>query len=346
MLSRVRLAGAIFLRGEYSAPWAYESPPIEQLSRVLASNADWLVLFHLIAEGQCFIRLKQGDTVTLSAGDVVVMPFGDQHVAGSGEAVKTVPLATLISPPPWDEFPVVRLGGEGLRTTIVCGYLECDDPMFSLVVRSLPPIFSVRPPAGPAANWISAGIQYALHAAESSGLHLPATGLRLPEMLFQEVLRFYVASQPEGVQGWLGALHDPLVQRAIFELHSDPAHHWSSTELAHRLAYSRSALNDRFVRLLGCAPMTYLGLLRLHLASSLLRDTSDPVAAIALQVGYESEEAFNRAFKRAQGIPPGQWRKRAQQEAPPEEPWQLVGRGRARNHESLFGVMDSRQSHG
>jgi AraC-like DNA-binding protein len=311
VLSMLRLAGAIFLRAEFTSPWAYESPPPDDLASVLETSAERLILFHIIAEGQCWIRTTRGNLLDLCAGDVVVLPYADQHIVGSPERVPPSPIGELIPPPPWDQFPVVRYGGGGERTTIVCGYLHCDDPIFNPLLRTLPPLFSVQPPDGPAAAWISSSLQYALDAAEGRRTVSPSVALRLPEIVFGEVLRLYVESPTSVPSAWLAAVRDPVVGPALVEIHANPERRWTIDDLAKRVAYSRSTLDERFRRLLGRAPMQYLGEWRLQVAANLLQETKLSVAEVAHRVGYESEEAFNRAFKRTMGSPPAQWRQRA-----------------------------------
>jgi AraC-like DNA-binding protein len=309
VLATIRLAGAIFLRAEYTAPWAYESPPPDVLTRILEPDAKRLILFHIIAEGRCWIGLQGGEQLVANEGEVIVIPYGEQHVMGSAAEVPPVPIASLLSAPPWEQFPVIRYGGGGGKTSVVCGYLRCDDLIFDPVVRALPPLFSVRPPTGPAATWVAASIQYALDVSRG---HRPRSGdlaVRLPELLFLEVLRLYAEGASPHLAGWLGALHDPVVGRALVALHAEPAREWTTDELAWQAACSRSTLNERFGRLLGRAPMQYLSEWRLQLAAGLLRDTALGVSEVAHRVGYESEEAFNRAFKRAMGTPPAQWRR-------------------------------------
>jgi AraC-like DNA-binding protein len=282
------------------------------LIRILQPGAKRLILFHIIAEGRCRIRLARGEYLEASEGEVVVLPYGEQHVMGSAEQVPPVPIGSLLPAPPWEQFPVIRYGGGGVKTSVVCGYLHCDDPIFDPVVRALPPLFSVRPPAGPAATWVAASIQYAL---DVSGEHQPRSSdlaVRLPELLFLEVLRLYAENAPPHLAGWLAALHDPVVGRALVALHAEPARAWTAENLAWCAACSRSTLNERFGRLLGRAPMQYLSEWRLQLAAGLLRDTPIGVAEVAHRVGYDSEAAFNRAFKRAMGTPPAQWRRTAQ----------------------------------
>lgn len=307
VLARVRLAGAIFLRAEFSAPWAYESPPSEQLVGLLPPVTR-LILFHIIASGRCWMRAGSGETVEVGEGDVVVLPYADQHIAGSPAQTDPVPIGQILPAPPWQRFPAIAYGGGGEQTTLICGYLDCADPIFDPVLRALPSLFTVRPPAGPAAAWVAASIQYALEAAEGRRGITSGAMVRLPELLFSEVLRLYVESGPPLQTGWLAALQDPVVGPALVDLHSEPGRRWTVDELARRSASSRSTLNERFSRVLGRAPMQYLGEWRLHIASRMLRDTTLSASMVAHRVGYESEEAFNRAFKRAMGSPPAQWR--------------------------------------
>jgi AraC-like DNA-binding protein len=190
---------------------------------------------------------------------------------------------------------------------VVCGYLNCDTLIFAPVVNALPPVFTVRPPSGAAANWVNASIEYALDASDVASGNA-SLARRLPELLFLEVLRLYLQSGPPQLSGWLAALHDPIAGHALTELHSEPARAWTLDELARRSACSRSTLNERFSRFVGRAPMQYLTEWRLQLSADLLQGTTLGVAAVAHRMGYESEAAFNRAFKRAIGQPPAQWR--------------------------------------
>ena len=312
VLAKVHLSGAIFLRAEYTEPWAYESNSRDNMIQLLRLRQQRLILFHIISEGECWLRLSSGEYLLASEGEIVILPYGHQHVMGGVDgSERPVPIAAIMPPPPWGPVAMIRHGGGGTRTSVVCGYLQCDDPIFDPLISTLPPLFSVRPPAGPAAAWVTASIQYALDASNG---HRPApqsVTLRLPELLFSEVLRLYIENAPELRTGWLAALRDPVVGPALIELHADPAYKWTVDELARRVASSRSTLNERFGRLLGRAPMQYLSDWRLQVAADLLRKTTSSVLSVALCVGYESEEAFNRAFKRALGSPPAQWRQRA-----------------------------------
>ena len=177
--------------------------------------------------------------------------------------------------------------------------------LFDPVLRALPSMFVVRP-TGPAAAWVTASVEYAMQATQFS-----PTGVnqRLPELLFTEVLRIYLSesANPE-LTGWLAALRDPVVGPALSVLHTRPAHEWTVAELAHTVATSKTVLIDRFNLLLGRPPIRYLTEWRLNLASGLLRTTQSGITEIATRVGYTSEEAFSRAFKRSLGKSPAHWR--------------------------------------
>ena len=232
VLDLVRLTGAIFFRADFRSPWGYTSPPTRELSGALPPGKGSLVMFHIIAEGHCWIAMSDGVRRDLSPGDVVVMPYGDAHSFGSVEPAEPVSITTLIPPRPWTEFPRIDYGGTGETTMVVCGYLHGDALLFDPVLRALPSLFVVKPPPGPAAEWVAASIEFAIAAskAEHGGR---GSGHRLPELLFTEVLRLYLNEQADAeLTGWLAALRDPVVGQAMSLLHERPAHDWTVPELA------------------------------------------------------------------------------------------------------------------
>jgi AraC-like DNA-binding protein len=301
-LERLRLDGAIFLQAEYTEAWAYDSPPSSLLAELLQLGVDRLVLFHIVAAGECWISLPDGERLWARQGDVIVLPYGDPHAMGGIEDVERVPVTSLLPMPPWDELPRIHHGRGGSRTDVVCGYLRADDPLFDPSLRAFPPVFVVRPPPGPAASWVEANIRYALGA----GARFVST--RLPELLLVEVLRLHLASAPATDAGWLAAMRDPVLAPALAALHGEPERRWTVEDLAARAYVSRSALDERFRRVLGRSPIRYLTEWRMHLAGELLTSTDLGVAAVARRVGYDAEEAFSRAFKRHHGRPPSSWR--------------------------------------
>jgi AraC-like DNA-binding protein len=302
VLGVIHLTGSLILRAEFTAPWAYESPEERELRELLQPGTSRVILFHVIPEGSMWIELAKGARLDLAAGDVVVIPYADQHRAGSPGGGPPVPIDTLMPPMPWSELPVLRHGGGGETTKMVCGYLLCEDLLFNPFLRALPSLFRVRPPDGPTADWLRASVAYALEGAP------PAAAQRLFELIFIEVMRLHAETLSPEQAGWLAALADPLVGRALSFLHAAPAAGWTVDELARRVGTSRSVLDDRFRRRLGRPPMRYLTEWRLQLAADLLRTTELGVAEIAERVGYESETSLSRAFRRHVGEPPARWR--------------------------------------
>jgi AraC-like DNA-binding protein len=305
-LDHLRLDGAIFLRGEYTEAWAYESPTGQMMASLLRPGRERLLYFHIIANGRCWVSVDDGDPHWAERGDVVVLPYGHQHRMGGATDTHCVPVMELMSPPPWTELPVIRHGSGGERTDVICGYLDVDDPLFDPALNALPPIFVVRP-TGAAKPWVESSLAYVLEATEGGDTGSQVL-TRLPSLVLSEVLRLHVASAPAAEHGWLAALRDPVLAPALAELHTRPEHKWTVSELASAANVSRSVLDERFRATLGRSPIRYLTDWRLHVAGDLLATTSLSVAAVARRVGYDSEEAFSRAFKRAHGLAPAHWR--------------------------------------
>lgn len=333
-LDQVRLDGAIFLRAIYTEPWAYESLDGKTTAEVLRPGTERVILFHVNAGGRLWVAVADGERHWADTGDVVVLPYGDQHSMGGVEPAQRVSLASFMSPPPWDEFPVLVHGEGGQRTDVVCGYLHSSNPLFDPELRALPPLFVVRPDEA-AAQWVHASIDFALHNASPN---VPVSP-RLPELLLAEVLRIHFATAPAANHGLLAALQDPVLTPALAALHRAPAAKWTVSELAAQASVSRSVLDERFRKVLGRSPIRYLTDWRMHLADELLRSTDLSVFAIARRVGYDSEEAFSRAFKRAHGEPPSARRRRGGAPARADTPSAIVD-GDPRNESS--GTFDRR----
>jgi AraC-like DNA-binding protein len=306
-LEQLRLEGAIFFRSELTEPFAFESVPL-QLADALHPGADRLILFHIVAHGSCWVAGADGARHWASEGDVIVLPYGDRHTIGGVAEADAVPINTLLDPLPWTDLPTLCHGGGGESAELVCGYLYSEDPLFDPAMRALPPAFVVRLPDDAGAGWVRASITYALeHAVPSNATTNPIT-TRLPELVLIEVLRVHLASAPAADRGWLAALRDPVLAPALSLLHNSPEHKWTVAELASGAAVSRSILDERFRLVLGRSPIRYLTEWRMHLAEELLTTTDLGVVMVARRVGYDSEEAFSRAFKRANGLSPSHWR--------------------------------------
>lgn len=306
VLFRVRLSGAIFLRGEYSAPWAFDSPESRALIDLLAPGAQRLILFHVIREGGAWVSAR-GERIELEAGDIAVLPHADRHLMGSPQPAEPVAIADLLPPLPWQGVPVCRFDGGGELTGVVCGYLKCEELLFNSALRRLPAVFRVRPPAGSAAELVRACVGYALDDSRHSRRGGATLMARMPELLLIEALRLYSEQAAVGT-GWLAAINDAVVSRALALFHAEPARKWTVEELACRAATSRSVLDERFRNLLGQSPMRYLAEWRMQLAADMLNHSDTNLTTIAEAVGYGSEEAFSRAFQRHLGTTPAQWR--------------------------------------
>lgn len=322
LLRALRLSGALMFRGDLSAPWAVETPESAQLASMLSPGAKRLVLFHVVAEGHCWLDLADGPRVRLEREDVVVFPYGDRHTMSSDGAPEPQPVAALLQTAQRSEgLSIVVHGDGGGLTRLVCGYVQCDELMFNPLLKSLPPLLHApaaaerQPPHVPATergtSLLTTTVRQLIAAAQGSQAGGACLRSRLAELLFIEVLRRHITSLPAQTIGWMGALNDPMVGRALQLLHARPAERWTVDGLAREVGTSRSLLGTRFKKLLGQPPMRYLACWRLQLAARLLREGVPGMAAVAAPVGYESEAAFNRAFKRHNGEPPATWRDKA-----------------------------------
>ena len=307
-LSRLHLEGAIFLRGDYSEAWAYESLPSSDAAAILAPRATRVLLFHVVASGRCWIETEPGRPHWASAGDVIVLPYNDEHRMGGAAEATCVPIGTLIDPPPWASMPVIKHGGGGERTTLVCGYLTCEDALFDPRLGVFPSVFVVTPPAGAARAWVRTSIDYAAQQTTRVSADRIVAPTGLPELLLIEIVKLHLATVPAAERGWVHAIRDPVLAPALAAIHGSPQRHWTVSDLARESDVSDTLLDERFRTVLGLAPIRYLTGWRMHEAEELLRATDLGVASIARRVGYEAEEAFSRAFKRAHGEPPSRWR--------------------------------------
>ena len=305
-LERLRLEGAIFLRAEYTERWALGDQGGPLFAAMMHPGAQRLILFHVVASGRCFVSCADGERYWATAGEVIVIPYGDEFLMGGVEPVEPVSIMSVVPPPPWTEMPIVRYGEGGPRTDVVCGCLYSEDLLFDPALKAFPPVFVVRPTEGPARAWFDASVAYALEASSGQGRGLPST--KLPELLIIEVLRLHLANAPAADRGWFAALRDPVLAPAMKAIHTAPERKWTVADLATEAVASRSLLDGRFREVLGLSPIRYVKEWRMRIAQDLLATTDVTIASVARRVGYDSEEAFSRAFKRAYGRSPSLWR--------------------------------------
>jgi AraC-like DNA-binding protein len=310
VLGDLRLTGAIFLRAELSEPWGFQAPLAGEASALLAPGTDCLVPFHLVTEGGATVRVEGCEPVHLQAGDIVVLPRGDAHVLANGSPAQLVDTAGLLPAILDGALLTERGGGGGPMTRFICGYVGCDRQAERLLLSGLPPVFKVRVRTDASAAWIESSIRHLVSESEASRPGSRALLTKLAEALFIETLRRHMAQLRREDTGWLAAARDPAVGRALSSMHREPTHAWTLEELAKRAGVSRTLFARRFGDVLGQTPLAYLASWRLWLGATRLRSSDDSVIQVALAVGYESEAAFNRAFKREFGLPPARYRKR------------------------------------
>jgi AraC-like DNA-binding protein len=308
LLRAVKLSGAMFFKSSCSSPWCLNAPPSSAFLPYIRSRATHVIEFHHLTEGTAFVKV--GEEVTpLAAGDIVMMPHGDAHVMGAGVGGSPID-GTAALPGLWSgKLALASFGGGGPVTGLVCGYLACDGQLLKPVLAGLPRVIRINLRADPSGDWLDNTLRHALGQAAARTPGSDVILAHMAEVLFAETLRRYLLSLPAGRSGWLAGAGDPAVGRALAALHRDPAHDWTLELLAQEAGISRSVLTDRFTKFLGQAPMAYLTDWRLELGAEALRSSSRSVQRVALDVGYESEAAFNRAFKRRFKAPPARYRK-------------------------------------
>ena len=305
----VRLVGAIFIQARFTAPWCYQSPRADSAAPLLEPNAERVVIFHLITEGECFVELGDEKPVRLIAGDAVIFPQGDAHLMTSQPGLPPASGGARLDQVLARRPRQIAYGGGGATTRLVCGYLACDARLAKMLLAGLPRIVRVNVRGSNAGAWLEASVRYALAEARSPRPGGAGVLAKLAEVLFIEVLRLYMNEQGEGRTGWLAGVGDRIVGAALNALHRRPAHAWTLEELASEAATSRSVLAERFQHLVGSSPMQYLTQWRMLLAANLLSGSNAPLARIAEDVGYQTDTAFSRAFRREYGVPPAAWRR-------------------------------------
>ena len=307
MLRAVRLTGSVFFGGSFTAPFRVESPRRFE-ERTPLAHLHHISIFHLVAHGRCTFETATGKRRDIGPGDLLLMPFADTHKFWGGDALETAFVPDIVRPGPIEGMLTVNYGGGGEETRLVCGYLESSEFLFAPVFRTLPEVLVEHTGDGRIGELIASTVReiIALVDAATPGSQLMLG--RLMEMLFVEVLRRHIARLPSNSQGWFAAINDPIIGRALQLVHADPGRRWTADSLAREAGSSRTVLAERFNALLGRPPIDYVTSWRIQLAAERLRGTEASIGRIAADVGYESEAAFNRAFKRLTGTTPGRWR--------------------------------------
>ncbi|HEY4186841.1 MAG TPA: AraC family transcriptional regulator [Polyangia bacterium] len=319
VLRAVRLTGAVFFTIDAAAPWATETPHAREIASRIIPGAEHVIDYHIVTAGSCWAGVVGEPAVQLEAGDVIVFPQGDSHVMSSAPGMRGQPDVSLYQA---SGAPLaVTLSGDGRGRSpaeLICGFLGCDARPFNPLLGTLPRIIHLRG-RDDADGVIAQLINLALAETTARRAGGAAVLAHLSELLFVEVVRRHLEALPPEQVGWLSGLRDGQIGRALATLHERPAHPWSLEELAAQVGMSRSTLAERFAHFVGIPPMQYLAQWRMQLAATLLSGTALGLASLAEQIGYGSEAAFSRAFKRWVGVAPALWRqgKRVGQDSGP-----------------------------
>ncbi len=307
LLDTMHLSGTVLFRAEFCEPWSVTTPNCRQLAQVLPFRTEHIIPFHVIAAGGCSMAMEGAEPVWLQEGDAVLLPYGDDHLLSGKQDAAPVHIGMLLPPPPWSGMLVVEHGGGGARTSIICGFVQCDELLFHPILRDLPKFLHVSPDSTDA--WLAGTIRHTAAEATRAAPGSRSMMSRLTEVMFVEILRKYMQGLSADEVGWFAALNDPVVGASLKRLHAKPFDDWSVEHLAREIGVSRTVLADRFKHFLDQPPMKYLVQWRLQLAAQKLKANDAPLKTIADEIGYESEAAFSRAFKRLFGLPPADWRR-------------------------------------
>ena len=311
VLRAVRLTGAVFFAIDASSPWVAETPGARVVAPKLMPGAEHVIEYHVVTGGSCWAGLIDEPAVRLEAGDIIVFPQGDAHTVSSTPGMRGIPsdeaqrLALNAQKLP---VAISIQGGGPDQTRIICGFLGCDARPFNPLLSALPRVIVLRG-SGDASSVLGRLVELAVVESAAARAGSECALSRLSELLFVEAVRHHVATLSVEQVGWFAALRDDQIGRALQKLHERPAHPWTLEELAKEVGMSRSMLAERFAHFVGMPPIQYLANWRIQLAASLLRSTKASLAEIADRVGYGSETALSRAFKRTVGVAPVVYRR-------------------------------------
>ena len=310
VLRVTRLSGGVFLEAEFSAPWCISGKISTDDCKPFLTAPRHVIASHFVAAGSMQLQAEGGDPIEVRAGEFVLLPHNHTHVFGSDLNAALKLARDVIQPPQGSGISRINYGGGGAKTQLLCGYLGSDAP-FSPLLSALPPVLKLDVRATPSGAWIESSFRFAASEIAAGRLGSTTVIAKLSELLFVEAVGQFVAQLPEERRGWLAGLRDPQIGRALAVLHARPTEPWTAEALAVEVGMSRSVFAERFTSLIGQPPMQYLTAWRMHVAAQRLREGHGSVAQIGFAIGYESESAFSRAFKRQFGASPAVWRKNA-----------------------------------
>lgn len=304
VLRVVRLNGAYFYLVEAASPWSVAATAAKEMAPRILPESDHLISYHIVTSGTCWGGVEGEPQIPLRAGDVIVFPHGDPHFMSSARGQRVDPEVYGQSP---QRYPDTVVLGDGSRdATLVCGFLGCDARPFNPLIAALPRCLHIP---GGAGGWLAEFPRQAVAESRLARAGAATMLARMAELMFVEVVRRHLETLVPEQSGWLAGLRDPIVGAVLTCLHENPSHDWTLATLASEAGSSRTVVTERFTQLIGIPPMQYLTRWRLQLAANLLAGSTSKVADIGAQVGYESEAAFSRAFKRETGRSPAEFRR-------------------------------------
>jgi AraC-like DNA-binding protein len=309
VLRVAHLTGGVFLNAEFFEPWCVAAQLKPQFCAPFIGPTSHLILYHYVVDGSLKVQVEGDEIFGLNSGEVVMFPHNDAHLLGSELDLPPKLASEVIVPSPNGGLYAIRHGGDGARTRLVCGFLGCDNVEGNLLISTLPRALRLNVEEGSGAEWIRSTFQYAADEVATGRPGSETVLAKLSELLFVETVRRYTDTLPESETGWLAGLRDPYVARALALFHRDISRSWTVDELGREVGLSRSALGERFTSLIGTAPMHYLANWRMQVAAQELRNSSASLIEVANAIGYESEAAFSRAFKKAFRTAPATWRR-------------------------------------
>jgi AraC-like DNA-binding protein len=302
------LSGGVFLEAEFTAPWCISGRVTPEDCQPYLVAPRHIMSFHFVAAGRMQLRIHAAAAVQVDAGEIVLLPKNNLHFFGSELHDAPVPAGTIVRPAEKGGLARIVHGGGGEATRLVCGYLGCDLP-FHPLLAALPPVLILNVRTIRSGPWIESTFRFAAQEIAAGRAGSTVVLAKLSELLFIEAISRYLEDLPVERRGWLAGLRDPLVSKALSLLHARPTEEWTAESLANQVGLSRSAFAERFSSLVGQPPMQYLTIWRLHLAAQRVRHGDSSIAKIGFEIGYDSDAAFSRAFKRQFGMSPDAWRK-------------------------------------
>ncbi len=296
----LRMNGAYYCRSELTGPWGLTLPPMPGY-----------LWFHVVTSGRLWLETGEDHRGWIQLGDLALVPHGEGHVLRSEPGAPAPGILDLEREPVSDRYEILRHGGGGAPAGLICGAVRFEHPAAGNLIEILPSTIHIEASSSPRLESMQTMLR--LMASEAGELRPGGEAVitRLGDILVIQAIRAWIESDPAAETGWLGALQDPEVGRAIAQIHRDPARSWTVASLANELAMSRSAFAARFTELVGEPVMTYVARWRMHVAVAALKEEGATIGQLADRLGYRSEAAFSRAFKRVIGVSPGAIRKSA-----------------------------------